>query len=188
MRVAVSGSHGTGKSTLIAAFAEQRPEYVVEPEAFETLGDDIDLDESGGPTSEGLHRLLDHTAGVVAAHAPGACVVHERSPVDYLAYAAASRRGWGREGVAGFLERHVPLVRTCLRHLELIAFVPASAEGPRGRPREDARFRQRVDEELRRALIDDEYDLTASGARLRIVELPLTPARQLDELLRLTQG
>ena len=188
MRVAVSGSHGTGKSTLIAAFVERRPQYVYEPEAFETVGDDIDLDESGGPTSEGLHRLLDHTAGVVAAHAPGACVVHERSPVDYLAYAAASRRGWGREGIEGFLDRHVPLVRSCLRHLDLIAFVPVSAEGPRGRPGEDARFRRRVDEELRRALIDDEYDLMAAGDGLRIVELSPTPACRLDELLRLTQG
>ena len=28
MRIAVAGSHGTGKSTLIAAFVDRRPEYV----------------------------------------------------------------------------------------------------------------------------------------------------------------
>ncbi len=85
MRVAVSGSHGTGKSTLIAAFLEEHPAYVHEPEAFESLADGIELTPSEGPTPEGLHALLEHTIATVCLHKPGALVVLERSPVDYLA-------------------------------------------------------------------------------------------------------
>ena len=59
MRLAVSGSHGTGKSTLIAAFLAKRPEYVHEPAAFETLGHDGELGESGAPTVDGLRALLE---------------------------------------------------------------------------------------------------------------------------------
>jgi AAA domain len=187
MRLAVSGSHGTGKSTLIAAFVGRRPEYVHEPEAFETLGDDVDLSDSGAPTAEGLQALLEYTTRAIAAHAPGACVVHERSPVDYLAYAAASRGGWPKGEVGRFLKSHVPVVRASLRHLDLIAFLPVSAMGPHARPGEDPRFRRRVDERLRRALIDDEYDLLGEGAP-RIVELSPSPDRQLDVLIRLTEG
>lgn len=49
MRVAVSGSHSTGKSTLIDAFLEKNPHYLDAPEAFETLADDIELASSENP-------------------------------------------------------------------------------------------------------------------------------------------
>jgi hypothetical protein len=37
MRVAVSGTHNTGKSTLIAAFLAERPQYAHEPQAYEAI-------------------------------------------------------------------------------------------------------------------------------------------------------
>jgi hypothetical protein len=183
VRVAVSGSHGTGKSTLIAAFLARRPEYAHEPEAFETLGDDVDLSASGGPTADGLHRLIGFTAQALAAHPPASDVVHERSPVDYLAYAAASRRAWPKGEAEQFLESHAPLVRACLRDLDLIVLVPVSAaiEGRAG-----DRYRKRVDEHLRRMLIDDDLDLFRDDGSPRVVELPPDPDRRLAELLLLT--
>ena len=68
MRVAVSGSHSTGKSTLIAAFLAKCPEYVHEPEAYEELADDIALLASEGPDIEGLTALLVHTVSAVGRH------------------------------------------------------------------------------------------------------------------------
>jgi hypothetical protein len=91
MRVAVSGAHRTGKSTLIAAFLAQRPQYAHEPEAYEDLADDIALLAFEGPDIEGLAALLVHTVSTIGGHGPGAAVIFERSPVDYLAYAAATR-------------------------------------------------------------------------------------------------
>src|SRR5262245_5431320 len=159
MRVAVSGSHNTGKSTLIAAFVERRPEYVHEPEAYETLADDVPLTSSEGPTPDGLQSLLDYTVSAVTSRAPGACVVFERSPVDYLAYAAACRGAWSSPAADAFLAASVSAVRASLRHLDLIALLPVSDRSPiPSRADEDPRFRRRVDEKLRRALIDDDYD------------------------------
>ena len=187
MRVAVSGSHSTGKSTLIAAFVGRRPEYVYEPEAFEALADDVELTSGEGPTPDGLQALLKYTAAALALHAPGACVVYERSPVDYLAYAAASHGTWSAEDREAFLTTHVPVVRASVRHLDLMALLPVSGTGPVGpRPGEDARFRRRVDESLRRALVDDDYDLFGDPASPSVVELSPLPERQLSELLRLT--
>ena len=185
MRIAVSGSHGTGKSTLIAAFIERRPRYRHEAEAFETLGDEVDLAD-GVPTPEGLELLLRWTAAAVARHEPGSDVIHERSPVDYLAYAAARRRCWATGAGAGFAKALAPVVRDALGHLDLIAFVPVAPAVP-GRPGEDARFRRRVDRELGRALLDDEYGLLA-GAGPAVVELPPQPERRLAELLRRTNA
>lgn len=182
MRVAVSGSHATGKTTLIAAFLVRRPEYVHEPEAYETLADDIDLTSSEGPTPEALRALLDFTVAEVASRDTGASVIFERSPVDYLGYAAACRKA--SPDLARFLDDVNPVVRASVRHLDLIVFLPASGEG---RPDEDPRFRRRVDERLRRALIDDDYDLFGSHDSPRVVELPAGAGRQLDALVRLTE-
>jgi hypothetical protein len=187
MRVAVSGSHSTGKSTLIAAFVERRPEYVYEPEAYETLADDIELTSSEGPTPEGLQALLEYALTAVAMYAPGARVIFERSPADYLAYAAASRSTWPPAAITTFLKKQIPGVRASLSHLDLIVLLPVSSAGPiTGRPGENERFRGRVDDSLRRALIDDDYALLGEQDTPRVVELSPFPERQLAELIRLT--
>jgi AAA domain len=186
MRIAVSGSHGTGKSTLIAAFLERRPEFAHEPEAYEILADEVDLAGDDGPSREGLESLLRWTLDAVARHAAGARVVHERSPVDYLAYAAASRRAWPPGDASDFLSAFVPAVREAVGDLDLIAFLPVSRAIP-GRPDENPGFRRRVDRELRRALLDDDYDLFA-GPRPAIVELPMEPERQLAVLVARAGG
>jgi hypothetical protein len=183
MLIAVSGSHGTGKSTLIAAFLERRPEYAHEPEAFEALGDEVDL-EGDEPTADGLRLLLDHTAAAIEAHGPGASVIFERSPVDYLAYAVAS--SWPRETRAAFLEEALPIVRRSLRGLDLIAFLPVSARGPSTWRGESPRFRKRVDRALERALLDDEHDLFGEAGATRTVALPPDLDSRVAELVRLT--
>jgi predicted ATPase len=124
LRVAVSGSHGAGKSTLIAAFLRRHPEYVHEPEAFEILADDIDLTESGAPTPDGLHTLLEYTASALQGHSAEAHVMFERSPLDYLAYAAASGSAWPPGEKRAFLATHTPFVRTSIRNLDLVAYLP----------------------------------------------------------------
>ena len=183
MRLAVSGSHGTGKSTLVAAFLEACPDYRHEPEAFETLGDEVDM-TSEGPTPEGLERLLEHTLSVVSGYPAGASVVFERSPVDYLAYAAASKE-WPAGAAETFLRAFVPRVRTAIRNLDLIALLPLPAKGSIDeRPGDDRRFRKRVDAALRSALLDDDYDLLDDPAAPTVAELPRSPDRQLGELRR----
>ena len=184
MRIAVSGAHGTGKSTLIAAFLDRCPHYAHEPEAFETLGDEIDLD-GDEPTAEGLRLLLDHTASALETHAPGASVIFERSPVDYLAYAAASR-SWPPGAAAEFLDAALPVVRRGLGGLDLLVFLPVSARGPSARPDESPRFRKRVDRALGRALLDDEHDLFGGPGAPRVVALPPDLEGRLSELVRLT--
>jgi hypothetical protein len=183
MRIAVSGSHGTGKSTLIAGFLERCPAYVHEPEAFETLADEVELVPDEGPTADGLRLLLEHTLAAVARHPPGASVVFERSPVDYMAYGAASR-SWPRGEVRAFLEAAIPAVRESVRGLDLIALLTVARDGPAARSGENPRFRRRVDAALRRALLDDEHDLFGA-ARPMVVELPAGTGREVEALVRL---
>jgi len=185
VRVAVSGSHGVGKSTLIAAFLDRHPEYAHEPEAFEVLADDIELTESGAPTPDGLLLLLNYTLAAVDSRAAQAHVIFERSPVDYLAYAAASARAWQPDEARDFLRTQKPIVRAAMRQLELIAYLPLPTAGPVGRHGESKAFRRRVDACLRRALLDDRYEMFVEGRPPRVVALPQAAERQLEELSRL---
>jgi hypothetical protein len=187
VRVAVSGSHGVGKSSLIAAFLGWHPEYVHEPEAFEVLGDDVALTESGAPTPDGLLSLLEYTVSAIVGHSSQPHVIFERSPIDYLAYAAARGNAWLSGEREAFLAAHTPIVRSSTRHLDLVAYVPFNV-GPRGRRGEDERFRRRVDAWLQRILLDDVYELFADGRPPRAVALPTATDRQLRELSRLVEA
>ena len=188
MRIAISGSHGTGKSTLIEAFLKRRPDYAHEPEAFESLADDVDLTFEEGPTEEGMALLLRHAIDSVARRRRDESVVFERSPVDYIAYAAASERTWSKAGVSRFLAEYAPVVRASIEDLDLIALISVDSKGPGARAGEDPRFRRRVDRELKRALLDDDHGLLGGPRSPRVIELPAATARQLATLEDLIAG
>lgn len=188
MRVAISGSHSVGKSTLIDGFLSRHPEYAHEPEAFEVLADDIEVTESGAPTPEGLVVLLGCTVAALGSRAAHAHVIFERSPVDYLAYAAAARRQWQPGETSEFLRAQVPIVRASLRHLDLLAYLPLPDAVSVRRRGEDRVYRRSVDTSLRRALLDDRYGLFADGGAPHLAVLPSNPEEQLGELCRLVQA
>ena len=182
MRIAICGSHSTGKSTLISRFLARCSDYASEPEAFEVLGDEIDLMPTEGPDGEGLSALVDYTVSVLEQYPRGASVIFERSPVDYLAYATASLSISDSER-SDFLSSALPAIRATLPHLDFLVLLPVSGE-IRGRPGEDESFRFRVDDKLRQALIDDIYDLFGNPHSPEVVELPASPDQQLVELIR----
>jgi AAA domain len=184
MRIAVSGSHGTGKSRLIAAFLERCPGYAHEPEAYEALADDIEL-PSNGPTPEGLQALLDYTITAVDLRGAGVSVIFERSPADYVAYAiAAARSVWSKDALVSFIAESLPRVRKSVRRLDLIVFLPVSAE-VEARFGEGRRYRRRVDDAMRRILIDDDHGLFDGSPPPTVIELGTRPSDQLSQLVNL---
>lgn len=185
MRIAISGSHGVGKSTLISAFLAERSDYVEEPEAFEVLADSITLLPSEGPDLEGLEALLNHTMYVVQGYSQDASVIFERSPVDYLAYARASEQLDAAESEE-FIGRSLPAVFQAIGHLDLIVLLPVFGSPIEARPGEDVEFCERVDEALRDLLVDDQEELFFEDDAPRVVELSPSPDRQLRQLLDLT--
>jgi hypothetical protein len=128
---------------------------------------------------------LRHTIETVVRYRAGESVVFERSPVDYLAYSAASVRSWSKGERATFLSEHLANGRESMRNLDLVVLLPV-ARIP-GRAGESPAFRRRVDQALRAALLDDEYDLFDGADSPRVLELHPDPGRQLASLLELTR-
>ena len=88
MRIGISGTHGTGKTTLAEALSARLPGHVTVDEPYYLLEEEGY--EFGFPPS----LRLPGTAGMLgaepelAALLPGA--VFDRTPLDYLAYMAAT--------------------------------------------------------------------------------------------------
>src|SRR4051794_19163926 len=121
MRIAVSGTHGVGKSTLIDEFLRLHPEFEHEPEPYAVLVEDYGEEFSEEPTVEDLLRQLEFNLERLGQHASGENVIYERCPFDFLAYLRA-------------LDPNVPepLVKRIsdpMQQLDLIVYLPLEHEG-----------------------------------------------------------
>ena len=116
MRIAVSGTHGVGKSTLIDEFLRVHPEFVHEPEPYTVMVEDFGEEFSAEPCVEDFVRQVEFNIDRLHQHAAGENVIYERCPVDFLAYIQAL----DPEIADGLREE----VSEAVRHLELIVYLP----------------------------------------------------------------
>lgn len=86
MRVGISGTHGTGKTTLAEALCACLPGHVTADEPYYLLEDEGH--EFGFPPSIDDYRaLLARSVRSLGSPLPG--IVFDRTPLDYLAYLTA---------------------------------------------------------------------------------------------------
>jgi predicted ATPase len=169
MRVAVSGTHGVGKSTLIDEFLTVHSDYIHEPEPYTTLVEDFGEEFSAEPTVDDFLRQLDFSITTLAKHARDEKVIYERCPLDFLAYIEALE--------PDRVQNLLGPISTATRDLDLIVYLPI--EDKYGTPEEYPKLRKAVDRRLNSILLDDDFGIlstpvveaTGSTAqRLRIVE------------------
>ena len=160
MRIAVSGSHGTGKTTLIDAFARRHPGYATEPEPYVAL---VEMGEvfADPPALPDYERQLEFNLEVLRLFKAGDDVIFERSPFDFLAYMVAVA---GEDSIAHWIAP----VRSAVPHLDAVVFLPidAAIEIPES---EDLLLRDDVDDLLQQILLEDRFDLF-SGCSPILVE------------------
>lgn len=145
MRIAVAGSHATGKSTLVAALANRWPAHIGVEEAYRDA-DSASAELSVDFFEEQLIRCLE------LMRQPGLSdAIFDRTPLDYLAYLRVIAPTWDPSA-------YVPQVRDALDSLALVVFVPI--ESPDIIPvsaDERPRLRKQVDQLLRKVLLEDAW-------------------------------
>jgi len=150
MRVAVSGTHGVGKSTLIDEFLRRHPEFVHEPEPYTVMVEDLGEEFSAEPSIDDFLRQLEFNIDRLKQHGPGANVIYERCPVDFLAYVhALDRKG---------AEALVETVSEAMQHLDLALYLPLD----RTSEQEFSKLQRAVDRRLSSIFRDDEFGITSS--------------------------
>jgi predicted ATPase len=153
VRIAVSGTHRAGKSTLVGDLAERLPGYRVVDEPYHVLEDE-GFEFSDPPVLEDwvaqLRRSVEDLEGDGSPN-----LLLDRCPVDLLAYALTHE---DRDALD--LEEWMPQVREALSTLDLVVFVPL--EHPDRIPvgtGEDPKLRAAVDRELAELLLEDSLGL-----------------------------
>jgi predicted ATPase len=151
MRIAFSGSHRVGKSTLLAAVAEALPRH-------DTLDEPYNLLEEEGYEHEAEPSLEDFTAqlerSLQALEETGPDTLFDRSPADVLAYLLV------HEDAESFdIDEWIERVREAMQSLDLVVFVAIEQPDRIAVPaHEDRRLRTRVHKQLEHLLLDDKYD------------------------------
>lgn len=173
MRIVVSGTHASGKSTLISDFATAHPEFAVLPDTFEDL-----LDDSFDDLDAGLFgRQLAIAARRLTEFPAGSDLIAERGPLDFLAYLHALA-ALGRIGEsAAALEGAAAVTQLATEHIDLVALLPLGYSEP-------IRVGDDEDPELRLAMNAALLDLASDPdlAGTRVVELGGPQAQRLAQL------
>lgn len=163
MRVAVSGTHCSGKSTLIDQFLLVHTDFTHEPEPYTVLQEEYGEVFAAEPSPEDFYRQLEFNVDQLRRYQSGAQVIFERSPVDFLAYLLALndvRRG---EGTTWLIEESLGMVRAAIQLLDLIVFLPLNDEdGIVMSDSEDPELRGAVNCRLVGIFNDDDFKLFTS--------------------------
>ena len=117
MRIAVSGAHSTGKSTLIDEFLRVHPDFVHEPEPYTVLTE-LGEEFSAEPCVDDFLRQLEFNLDRLKHHEAGARVIYERCPVDFAAYIECLPQT-RRSGIDAMTP-----VTEAIKHLDLIVYLP----------------------------------------------------------------
>jgi hypothetical protein len=147
MRIAFSGSHRVGKTTLVQHVAERLPGYATVDEPYYLLEEEgYELAEQ--PSLEDFEAQL--VRSLAALDDAGPDVLFDRCPVDVLAYLLE------RDDATGFdPDDWLDQIRNAVDTLDLIVFVPIEdIDRIALASHEDAAHRLAVHDRLRDLLID----------------------------------
>ncbi len=152
MRVAFSGAHRTGKTTLVDAIAKLVPSYEVFDEPYRRL-EESGHEFSDPPSVEDYEQQLRTSVELIAA-APADALL-DRCPLDFVAYLQAIDDDFD-------IDDWLDDIRGAIARLDLVVVVPIEAPDRIAVPaHEDRRLRRRVDRRLLRLALDDPFGFEA---------------------------
>jgi hypothetical protein len=175
MRIAVSGSHLVGKTTLAESLAEALPRHELVPEPYYLLEED-GHEFAEMPSLEDFELQLERS--LQCMEESGTNVVFDRCPLDILGYLVTHR-----DAEAFQLEDWMPRVREAVAKLDLVVFVPVEDPDRVAVPRSEARLRSDVDTVLRDIIVDD-----AHGLEFAAITVAGTPDARLRQVLAHVRG
>ncbi len=176
MRIAVSGTHFSGKSTLIEDLSGLLSRYVTVDEPYRLLEDE-GYEFSAIPSLEDFENQL--TRSLEALDEDHDDVLFDRCPLDLLGYILTLA-----DADSFDLDDWLPEIKEALESLDLIVFLPIEADDRIALPAtEDDGFRMQVDEKLRELILENPYDLD-----VEILEVTGTRKERVARVMQRVKG
>jgi predicted ATPase len=159
MRLAISGTHSMGKTTLLGDCARAFPDFECETEAYRSLrsfNPDLHIGLGREADKHAMWILQGNLMGKLLRHRKGDKVFFDRGPADMLAYSLYAWEERKTDLDAGFLQSLRDIACIYSREfLDAILFIPMRPdyaidfEDDGVRPTDDG-YRERVDSHFKR--------------------------------------
>ena len=189
MRIAISGSHSLGKSTLVWDWVKQHPQYMREEEPFRALDGemyDIRFRQESNRLHNGI-QMYYNASRVNLYSSINDCVIFDRAPVDYIAYSQYTADKATTDIDDAFVAAMVPRVRETLQRLDLVVFVPMTDRWPveledDGIRPVDLPYRAEVDAIFKQIYRDERFSVMPEMNRPKLIELWGSREQRLERL------
>ena len=158
MRIAISGSHRSGKSTLAEELEFRLPDHTTVAEPYELmLGDGYEFVHP--PSLEDFESQLERSLELLEADHSN--VIFDRCPLDFIGSISTHADAGVFE-----VEDWLPRVQRVMGTLDLVVFVPIEKDDRivLAVSDVDGRSREDVDDKLRELLLDDSLQVGNRGA------------------------
>lgn len=190
MRIAVSGSHSLGKSTVVNDWISARDGYIREEEPYRALGLFGPYEILFRDASTRLHNGIQLYYCIGRVHRYPTCeadVIFDRAPVDYLAYSQFTADCGTTDIDDEFVATMVPAIRESLDHIDILAFVPGSERWPVAMEADgirpvDLAYRDGVDAIFKEIYRDGRFDVVPKENAPLLIELVGPREQRLEQL------
>lgn len=174
MRIVVSGTHASGKSTLIADFAQRHPEFTALPDPFELLDEEWDAPGAGMFVAQ-----LRIAAERLRSDEFASPVIAERGPLDFLAYLLALQELDRETAADELIERARAITADAMSAVDLLVVLPLTGSGGIVAGADEHLELRDLMNDLLLELIDDAELI---GPRARVVEIVGSRSERLARL------
>ena len=189
MRIAISGSHSLGKSTLVWDWIKRHPQYTREEEPFRALDGemyDIRFRQESNRLHNGI-QMYYNASRVNLYSSINDCVIFDRAPVDYIAYSQYTADKKTTDIDDAFVDAMVPRVKETLQRLDLVVFIPMTNRWPvemedDGIRPVDLPYRAEVDAIFKQIYRDERFSVMPDKNRPKLIELWGSREQRLDRL------
>ena len=171
MRIAISGTHFSGKLSLVQALSEALPQYTTVEEPYHLLQEE-GYEFAELPSVEDFELQLERAIESLDETLPN--VIFDRCPADILGYLLSHT-----DAEAFNLEEWLPRVQTAIKKLDLVVFLPIEEPDRIVLPlSQDVAYRQRVDEKLREVILENIFDF-----EVEVLEVSGNPQTRVERVL-----
>lgn len=162
MRIAVTGTHGIGKTTLVEDLANTTKQFDVVPEPLFVFENDAAFVD--GPNLDDLEEQLNQSCDLILDSSIDRSVIFDRCPIDFLAYLDTMSEAEGVEWSPS--AKQLARIERAMQTFDLVILIPLLDDDEIAGQIEFPRLRYKVDVRLKSILRDDDLGFLESGLPL----------------------
>ena len=128
MRICISGTNSTGKSTFISDFMKEWPKYTTPEHTYRQVLEEKKLSHTKKTSEDAQWAILNNMIDNIQKHGEGDKVIYDRGPIDNIVYSMwASSKGLVDEK---FVTKCLPLLSESIKLIDMIFFIPVTDSAP----------------------------------------------------------